>query len=83
MDEKSSGRWRRDRLNNKRRLLLSITSTVLGLLVACLALIRLYPYPSNFPAFPRITHTQSGADGDPINVVFVGTKEPTRCATSC
>jgi len=38
-------------------------------------LIRFYPYTSNFTGFPRITHTQSGADGDPVNLVFVGGKE--------
>lgn len=45
------------------------------LFIACIILIRFYPYAYNFPAFPRITHTESGADGDPINIVFVGRKE--------
>src|SRR5260370_31265517 len=40
-----------------------------------MVLIRFYPYTDNFPTFPRITHTKSGADGDPINLVFVGRKE--------
>jgi hypothetical protein len=62
-------------MSKQRRLLLSVTSTVLLLVIACLALVRVYPYPSNFPALPRITHTQAGADGDPINMVFAATKE--------
>ncbi len=61
-------------MSNKKILCLSVISTVLVLCIACLVLIRLYPYSSNFPALPRITHTQSGADGDPVNLIFVGTK---------
>jgi hypothetical protein len=53
---------------------MTIISSLLLLFIACIVLIRFYPYPSNFPAFPRITHTQSGADGDPVNLVFVGRK---------
>src|SRR5207249_3453271 len=34
-----------------------------------------YPYTYNFPAYPKITHTQSGAAGDPINILFVGSKD--------
>jgi LssY C-terminus len=44
------------------------------LVIACLALIRFYPYSFNFPALPRVTHTRAGADGDPVNLVLVGTK---------
>ena len=54
---------------------MTMISSVLLLLIACMVLIRFYPYTYNFPAFPRITHTQSGADGDPVNLVFVGRKE--------
>jgi len=50
-------------------------SSLLLLFIACIVLIRFYPYTYNFPAFPRITQTQSGADGDPVNLVFVGRKE--------
>jgi hypothetical protein len=50
-------------------------STLLLLLIACIVLIRFYPYTSNFPALPRITHTQAEAEGDPVNMVFVGTKK--------
>jgi len=45
------------------------------LLTALIALIRFYPSTSNFPAYPRITHTKSGAEGDPLNLVFVGSKD--------
>jgi len=54
---------------------MSVISTLLVLLIACLLLIRFYPYTYNFTGFPRITHTQSGADGDPVNLVFVGSKD--------
>ncbi len=61
-------------MSNKRGLLLSMTSMFFVLVIACLALIRFYPYSFNFPAWPRITHTRAGADGDPVNLVLVGTK---------
>ncbi len=61
-------------MSNKRSLLLSMISTFFVLVIACLALIRFYPYSSNFPALPRVTHTQAGADGDPVNLIFVGTQ---------
>ncbi len=61
-------------MSNKRGLLLSMTSMFFVLVIACLALIRFYPYSFNFPALPRITHTRAGADGDPVNLVLVGTK---------
>src|SRR5258708_1352971 len=54
---------------------MSVISTLLVLLIACLLLIRFYPYTYNFTGFPSITHTQSGADGDPVNLVFVGSKD--------
>src|SRR5260370_2844438 len=54
---------------------MSVISTLLVLLIACLLLIRFYPYTYNFTGFPSITHTQSGADGDTINLVFVGSKD--------
>ncbi len=65
----------RNLLRKQSNTLLSITSTLWVLLIACMLLIRFYPYTSNFTGFPRITHTQSGADGDPVNLVFVGGKE--------
>jgi len=42
------------------------------LFAALIAVVRFYPYTYNFPAYPKITHTQSGAAGDPINMLFVG-----------
>jgi len=52
---------------------------MLGILVvlftALIVLLRFYPYTYNFPAYPRITHTKSGAEGDPLNLVFVGSKD--------
>jgi hypothetical protein len=41
---------------------------------ALIALALVYPYPSNFPTFPRVTHTSSGAAGDPINLVLIGSQ---------
>jgi len=54
---------------------MTLLSSLWLLFIALLVLIRFYPYALNFPAFPRSTHTQAGAEGDPINLVFVGTKE--------
>jgi hypothetical protein len=55
--------------------LVSMLGILLVLLTALIALLRFYPYTYNFPAYPKITHTQSGAAGDPINVLFVGRKD--------
>ena len=64
----------RNVMRKKSIILLSMISTLLALVIACIVLIRFYPYTSNFPAFPRITRTQAGAEGDPVNLVLVGTK---------
>src|SRR5258707_4498775 len=53
----------------------SILGILLVLFTVLIALLRFYPYNSNFPALPRITHTKSGAEGDPLNLVFVGSKD--------
>jgi hypothetical protein len=53
----------------------SILGMLLLLVTALSVLLRFYPYTYNFPAYPKITHTRSGAAGDPINLVFVGTKD--------
>ena len=45
------------------------------LLAALLACIRWYPYPFDFSSYPTLSHTKSGATGDPINVLFVGGKD--------
>src|SRR5258706_10328824 len=55
--------------------LVSMLGILLVLVTALIALIRFYPYTYNFPAYPKITHTQSGAEGDPLNLVFVGSKD--------
>jgi len=53
----------------------SILGILLVLVTALIAFIRFYPYNYNFPAYPKITHTQSGAEGDPLNLVFIGSKD--------
>jgi len=53
----------------------SILGILLVLFTALVTLLRFYPYTYNFPAYPKITHTQSGTNGDPINVLFVGSKD--------
>jgi hypothetical protein len=55
--------------------LISIFGSVLVLLAALIALIRFYPYNPNFPTYPKITHTKSGAEGDPLNLIFIGSKD--------
>src|SRR5216683_2493767 len=59
---------------NSTRVMSMISSVVLLCIASMVVLIRFYPYTYNFPAYPKITHTQSGANGDPINLVFVGSK---------
>jgi len=61
-------------MRNTRIIFLSIISPVWVLGIACILLIGVYPSPSNFSAFPRLTRTQAGAAGDPVNLVFVGSK---------
>ena len=62
-------------MRKKRTRVITIISSFLLLFIAVIVLIRFYPYTYNFTAYPRITHTQSGADGDPVNMVFVGRKD--------
>src|SRR5260221_9742375 len=52
----------------------SMLGILFVLFAALIAVVRFYPYTYNFPAYPKITHTQSGAAGDPINMLFVGSK---------
>lgn len=55
---------------------LSLTSlAVLALLMLLVVLIRFYPYTYDFPTLPRITHTASGAAGDPLNIVLAGSQQ--------
>src|SRR2546426_2911236 len=53
----------------------SMLGILVLLLTALIALIRFYPYTYNFTTYPKITHTKSGAEGDPLNIVFVGSKD--------
>lgn len=55
--------------------MVSILGILLVLLAALIVAVRFYPYAYAFSAYPKITHTQSGAAGDPINLIFVGSKE--------
>lgn len=54
--------------------IISIGSVLVGLWLALVALVYWYPYPDNFAAFPKVTHTASGAAGDPVDLLFVGSK---------
>jgi len=61
-----------------RRILLwalSLLGIIFVLLAALMACIRWYPYPFDFSTYPTLTHSKSGAAGDPINVLFVGSKD--------
>src|SRR5260370_621791 len=55
--------------------LVSMLGILLVLFIALIALIRFYPYTYNFPAYPKITHTKSGTEGDPLNLIFIGSKD--------
>src|SRR6266436_1267419 len=67
--------WYTYEMRKKRTRVITIISILLLLFIAFIVLILFYPYIYNFTAYPRITQTQSGADGDPINMVFVGSKD--------
>ncbi len=54
---------------------LSLLGILFVLLATLLACIRWYPYPFDFSTYPTLTHTKSGAAGDPINILFVGSKD--------
>ena len=54
---------------------MSLLSILVVLFAALMACIRWYPYPFDFSTYPTLTHTKSGAAGDPINVVFLGSKD--------
>ena len=53
----------------------SMLGILFVLFAVLVAIVRFYPYPYNFPAYPKITHTKSGAEGDPLNLVFIGSKD--------
>lgn len=48
---------------------------VLAMLALLVALIRWYPYTYNLTTLPRLTHTASGAAGDPLNIVIAGSEQ--------
>lgn len=54
------------------RAMSRISISLLLVLVIIVVLIRFYPSPANFSAFPKVTQTHAGDAGDPINLVFVG-----------
>src|SRR3989442_4918657 len=63
-------------MSKKRTSVKSMISLSLFLFLAIIVvLIRFYPYTYNFTTYPKITHTKSGAEGDPLNIVFVGRKD--------
>jgi hypothetical protein len=63
-------------MSKKRTSVMSMISLSLFLFLAIIVvLIRFYPYTYNFTTYPKITHTKSGAEGDPLNIVFVGSKD--------
>lgn len=59
----------------RHRRWVSVLIVVLGLLLSSVLLIRFYPYSWNFTTFPHLTQTVSGAAGDPINLVLIGSQE--------
>src|SRR6266699_4785542 len=60
---------------NSTRVMSMISMVVLLCIASMVVLIRFYPYTYNFTTYPKLTQTQSGADGDPVNMVFVGSKD--------
>lgn len=47
---------------------------ILGLFIMFTSMVRFYPASYPYPTLPRVTHTGSGANGDPLNVMIVGSK---------
>ncbi len=63
---------------NITRFMSMLSIVLLLFFLICMVLIRFYPYTYQFPAYPKITRTQSGAEGDPINLIFVGGQDQIR-----
>ncbi|HCI79088.1 MAG TPA: hypothetical protein DHW02_05320 [Ktedonobacter sp.] len=55
--------------------IIALLVTLLVLLTALIAVVRFAPYACDFSAYPKSTRTASGGSGDPINLLFVGSKE--------
>lgn len=54
-----------------------VALSLLALCAICfisVGVVRFYPYETAYPRFPRVTHTRSGAPGDPINLIVVGAR---------
>src|SRR5712692_2486290 len=60
---------------NISRVMSMISMVVLLCIASMVVFIRFYPYTYNFTTYPKVTQTQSGADGDPVNMVFIGSKD--------
>jgi hypothetical protein len=53
----------------------SLLGILFVLFAALMAIVLFYPYAYDFSGYPKITRTKSGAAGDPINMLFVGSKD--------
>jgi hypothetical protein len=47
---------------------------VVALGAISVGIVRFYPYPRAFTAFPRVTRTHAGVAGDPINLILIGSQ---------
>ncbi len=48
---------------------------LLFLILVVVLVIRFYPYSYQYSAFPKETRTKSKVEGDPINLVFIGSQQ--------
>lgn len=61
--------------NARLRTPLWLSLLVAALCLICVGIVRFYPYELAFPSFPRVTHTHTGSAGDPLNLVFIGSRD--------
>jgi hypothetical protein len=60
--------------SNRNLRVATLSGVAIGLLLACLLLVRFHPYTYAFTSFPRLTRTASGVAGDPINMILIGSQ---------
>jgi hypothetical protein len=56
-------------------LLQRVSLVILLMFVLLLVGVRVYPLPWIYPTLPNVTHTATGAAGDPVNVILIGSEQ--------
>lgn len=67
-----SGTERRRAAHGRWRIAVWALLALLALCLICVGVVRFYPYEMAYPSLPRLTYTDAGAKGDPINLILIG-----------